>query len=945
MFQNWRNLQEVDMTGLDVQYLKTMKYMFYGCSVLTKVSIGSKWKTTQVNYGADMFTGCTNLMGSQGTIYDSNKVDVTYAREDGGESSPGYFHRVYSYVAEVGSTQYEDLQAAITAAQAGDTVKLLKDVVLTSNLAEIQNTNLTIDLNGFGIRATYQSANALMRIQGIGYGDQRANVTLKDSNPTNESGENRPTGVKGGYITGCPINAIYVGGKAVFTMKGGTITGNGGGDIYPGGGIYVNQGGTFTMNGGAITNNRTSENGEKARAGGVYNNGTFTMTGGTIAGNTAGTDGGGVYNDGTFTMTGGTIAGNTAKGLGGGIFAQYSIKLSGGPVIKDNTAGETNSNVYLSAYNNQSTNQRKITVTGNLTNTDPIGVTMAYPGVFTSGLKNKGNASNFASDDNSYAVTLNNSGEALLVTHVHSFTYALATVTTANDSIVATCSNTSSCDLTDGKVTLTLTPTTTTAPESAPSGTIVIVNPANYQATLAGLAAFNEATALGIQQSDVKYYNTQNGAKTGEALAQTPYAAGTYCAEITAGGQTASIIYTISAPTYPGMPTSCAAEVTDTTVRIKTPAQSGETYEYWLGEGEWTTNPLFENLAPHTQYTISARIKEHPDDTVVSATATTYYTTTIDGIAKVGNKLTANVTDLTPESDYDFRWFVGETDTPSYGKTYTVQAADVGKQAKLVVTPKNSGTHVGEALSGPITAKTALTATDFTYTAPEGTVEGLVAYDGNPKAATVTCEGAGAITVEYWYGAGEAYVTDPPTEPGTYTVKVSMPETDNYSAVYHFTAQGWQFTITVPVTFDGGQLRRRVFIGTREVVDFCTDMRLKFTCVLPEGANIVEEECYFLWSTGDEASNRRGITTYDQEGNCCKFSLAIRNIPKASYGTSIKAELHITYMLNDVKHSVSAEGARTVNLICESLRNGTDTWADYAKYLLGEADTYEIPEG
>ena len=38
-----------------------------------------------------MFTGCTSLVGGQGTVYDSTKVDKTYARIDGGTSSPGYF--------------------------------------------------------------------------------------------------------------------------------------------------------------------------------------------------------------------------------------------------------------------------------------------------------------------------------------------------------------------------------------------------------------------------------------------------------------------------------------------------------------------------------------------------------------------------------------------------------------------------------------------------------------------------------------------------------------------------------------------------------------------------------------------------------------------------------------------------------------------------------------
>ena len=38
-----------------------------------------------------MFYGCTSLVGGKGTIYNSNYVDKTRARIDGGPSNPGYF--------------------------------------------------------------------------------------------------------------------------------------------------------------------------------------------------------------------------------------------------------------------------------------------------------------------------------------------------------------------------------------------------------------------------------------------------------------------------------------------------------------------------------------------------------------------------------------------------------------------------------------------------------------------------------------------------------------------------------------------------------------------------------------------------------------------------------------------------------------------------------------
>lgn len=40
-----------------------------------------------------MFSGCTNLIGGEGTVYDSKHTDYTYARIDGGKDAPGYFTR------------------------------------------------------------------------------------------------------------------------------------------------------------------------------------------------------------------------------------------------------------------------------------------------------------------------------------------------------------------------------------------------------------------------------------------------------------------------------------------------------------------------------------------------------------------------------------------------------------------------------------------------------------------------------------------------------------------------------------------------------------------------------------------------------------------------------------------------------------------------------------
>ena len=64
--------------------------MFYACSGLTTIYVGSEWSTANVTESHDMFTGCTSLVGYQGTAFDGVHLDVEYAHLDGGTANPGY---------------------------------------------------------------------------------------------------------------------------------------------------------------------------------------------------------------------------------------------------------------------------------------------------------------------------------------------------------------------------------------------------------------------------------------------------------------------------------------------------------------------------------------------------------------------------------------------------------------------------------------------------------------------------------------------------------------------------------------------------------------------------------------------------------------------------------------------------------------------------------------
>ena len=97
MFSGCSSLTSLDLSNFNTQNVAGMSNMFQNCSSLTTIYAGSEWSTTAVTKSTDMFNGCTNLVGGQGTAYDSLHVDVTYAHIDGGPDNPGYFTDIADY--------------------------------------------------------------------------------------------------------------------------------------------------------------------------------------------------------------------------------------------------------------------------------------------------------------------------------------------------------------------------------------------------------------------------------------------------------------------------------------------------------------------------------------------------------------------------------------------------------------------------------------------------------------------------------------------------------------------------------------------------------------------------------------------------------------------------------------------------------------------------------
>ena len=91
MFYGCSSLTSLDLSSFNTAKVTKTSYMFGDCSNLRTIYVGNDWSTAAVTNSTDMFLNCSSLVGGQGTTYDANHIDKTYAHIDGGTSNPGYF--------------------------------------------------------------------------------------------------------------------------------------------------------------------------------------------------------------------------------------------------------------------------------------------------------------------------------------------------------------------------------------------------------------------------------------------------------------------------------------------------------------------------------------------------------------------------------------------------------------------------------------------------------------------------------------------------------------------------------------------------------------------------------------------------------------------------------------------------------------------------------------
>ena len=90
MFEGCSDLTILDLSNFNALNVVNMSQMFRNCSALETIYASNDWDVSGVSSSINMFTNCTNLVGGQGTMFDSTIVDKTLAIIDEGHSNPGY---------------------------------------------------------------------------------------------------------------------------------------------------------------------------------------------------------------------------------------------------------------------------------------------------------------------------------------------------------------------------------------------------------------------------------------------------------------------------------------------------------------------------------------------------------------------------------------------------------------------------------------------------------------------------------------------------------------------------------------------------------------------------------------------------------------------------------------------------------------------------------------
>ena len=204
IFMGCTNLETLWINQFEMKGAISVNSVFSGCSSL-KTIYGTDWKLSNwvVNQGgsytADVFKGCTSLVGGVGTGFDASHTDAEYARIDQGSGNPGYFTRVPVPV------------TGVTLDQDTVTIAVGDKLTLTATLEPEDAT--TRGLSWSSSESSVASVDQSGKVTGLASGTSVISVLTED----------------GGFTAECavtvrqPVTGITLDRKSYIMMPGETI--------------------------------------------------------------------------------------------------------------------------------------------------------------------------------------------------------------------------------------------------------------------------------------------------------------------------------------------------------------------------------------------------------------------------------------------------------------------------------------------------------------------------------------------------------------------------------------------------------------------------------------------------------------------------------------------------------------------------------------------------
>lgn len=173
MFFHCESLTSLDLGTFNTQNVEKCEHMFAGCSNLKSIYVGEGWnvKSLLLSNASYMFDGCTNLVGSAGTVWKGNQYDDRqYAIVDGGTDNPGYLSNSPYAVLSSDETTFTFYADGKMSQKTGTKYRLCRWT--SSSLANV--TNVVFDSSFSTVRPTstaywFEGASKLTTITHLDY--------------------------------------------------------------------------------------------------------------------------------------------------------------------------------------------------------------------------------------------------------------------------------------------------------------------------------------------------------------------------------------------------------------------------------------------------------------------------------------------------------------------------------------------------------------------------------------------------------------------------------------------------------------------------------------------------------------------------------------------------------------------------------------------------------